>query len=354
MVLDTTKKKKIYQYDTTYTPSNIDIFSTLFSDGAIANGVYQELLCEKIRKLTDCKYVFLTNSGTAALHIALLSLDTSSNDQVILPSYLCQDVLNSILYTGAKPVFVDINSNNYSLDISHTISKISSITKAIIVPYLYGDIFSLDELKKYGIPIIEDLAHCFGGSINGQKLGSIGDIGMTSFGRGKFVDGGSGGAIFTNNSKIAEKIKILLTPTTNNYKINFNYNLPNIIAAIICEKLSFIDRDISKRKKIAQKYIDKISQIDKVHIRYKSNQDSFFYRFFLDVDIDKKKFIENMEDEDVVCGVGINHPLHTAYGYDYDLPNTKIASKKSIGLPTRPNLTDEEIESIIKAIKDVL
>ena len=278
----------IYQYDTTYSPSNIEVFSNIFSSGTIANGVYQELLCDKIKQLTDCKYAFLTNSGTSALYLALLSLDTSSSDQVILPSYLCQEVLNSVVYTGAKPVFVDINSNNYSLDISHTISKISSTTNAIIVPYIYGDIFSLDELKQHGIPIIEDLTHCFGGSINGQKLGSIGDIGMTSFGNGKFVDGGFGGAVFTNNSEIAEKIKMLLTSSTNNYKINFKYIIPNIIAAIIYEKLSLLDKHISNRKKIAQKYIDEISHIDKVHVRYKSNRDSFFYRFFLMLMLIKK------------------------------------------------------------------
>lgn len=344
----------IYQYDTTYNPSNIEVFSNIFSSGSIANGAYQELLCEKIKKLTDCKYAFLTNSGTSALHLSLLSLDTSSNDQIILPSYLCQEVLNSVVYTGAKPVFVDINSNNYSLDISHTMRKISSATNAIIVPYMYGDVFPLDELKQLDIPIIEDLAHCFGGSINGKKLGSVGDIGVTSFGNGKFVDGGFGGAVFTNNSEIAEKITTLLTPSTMNYKISFKYNIPNILAAIIYEKISLIPEHISNRKKIAQKYIDQLSKIAKVNIRYKSNHDSFFYRFFIDIDVDKKQFIKNMNDRGVICGVGIDYPLHIMYGLNSELSNTEIASKKGVALPTRPNLNDKEIETIIDAIKNVL
>ena len=149
-------------------------------------------------------------------------------------------------------------------------------------------------------------------------------------------------------------LKSLLSPSTTDYKINYNYSIPNILSAIIYEKISLIDKHIANRKQIAKKYIEKLSQISGINVRYKSNQDSFFHRFIIDVDSDKKIFIKNMADRGVVCGIGVDYPLHIMYKQNYDLPNTKTASKKGFALPIRPNLTDEEIELITDAVKNIL
>jgi dTDP-4-amino-4,6-dideoxygalactose transaminase len=344
----------IYQYDTTYGPKNEKIFSEMFQNGAISEGKYQNLLRNKLRIVTGCKYVFLTDSGTSALHIALLSLGVTQQNEVIIPSYLCHDVLNSINYTGANPRFVDINSYNYSMNISLVKKEISSKTKAIILPYMYGDIISLDELESLGIPIIEDIAHCTGGKINGKPVGSFGTVGMTSFGDRKYLDGGFGGAVFTNNHTIATKIQHLLdTRSSRKYSISYKYQIPNIIAAIIYEKTSLLNEYSKNRKKIAAYYMEKL-QSKNLKFRYGSTNDSFFYRFMIDLQGNKKTFIKKMASKGIVCGVGVDYTLHKMVGAKQKLPNTDYASEKSVALPIRPNLSEHEMDLIIKAVCECL
>ena len=345
----------ILQYDTSYSPANIEIISKIFSDGSISTGNYQKLLKKRLQKLTGSKYVFLTNSGTAGLHLALMSLGISTGDKVITPSYLCEQVLNSISFTGAKPTFVDINPDNYSINLEDVKKSIDNNTKAIIIPYLYGDIFSINELKELNIPLIEDICHCTGGSINNRHIGSLGEIGMTSFGEAKFLDGGFGGAVFTNNADLAKKIKSMLShSTTGKYAKNYDYNIPNIIAAVIYEKSFYIKNEIKNRKKIAKYYMDVLKNQD-ISLRYTNVSDSFFYRFMIDISSNKMSFIKKMRSKGIVCGVGVNNPLHELFNdFRQKLPNTKFAVKKSVALPTRPNLTQYELDRIVTAISNCL
>lgn len=345
----------IYQYDTTYNPKNFQIFSEMFTTGTIGVGDYQNLLRERLKEITGCKYVFLTNSGTSALYIALRSIDISETREVVIPSYLCQEVLNAIRYTGASPSFVDINSFNYSMDLQQTKKSISTKTGAIIVPYMHGDAFSIEVLKDLGVPIIEDIAHCTGCTLNGNKVGSFGTVGITSFGDRKYLDGGFGGALFTNNSDLAHKIQSLLTLNMEGkYNINYNYNIPNIIASIIYEKSFLINEYSKSRRKIAEYYIEHFKNKN-VEIRYNSILDSFFYRFMLDIPIDKKQFIKNMKSRGVICGVGVDYPLNVIMGKEEpNLPNTDFASKKSIALPIRPNLMKYEMDKIIDAVSECI
>lgn len=340
---------KILQYDTTFRPKDLQLFDNIFSSGTIASGEYQKLLQNRLKELTGCKHVFLTSSGTAALHIALLSLGITTKHDVILPSYLCQEVLNSVRYVNANPHFVDINSSNYSVDFEDIKKSISKKTGAIIVPYMYGDAFIINELQELGIPLIEDLAHCTGGKINNKKLGSYGAVAMTSFGDRKFLDGGYGGAVFTNDDDLAEKIGSFLSISTKNYKLNFNYNIPNIVSAIIYEKSFLLEQNIKNRKKIAHRFLEELHET--VNMRYNDVNDSFFHRFILDLKGNKNRFIASMYSKGIICGVGVAEPLHVIFKSKKHLPNTEFASKNSIALPIRPNLSDEEVDLIIKSVK---
>jgi len=342
----------IFQYDTSFSPKNPKIFSEIFNKGEITIGNYQDKLREELKKITGCKFVFLTSSGTAALHIALLSLELPKNKEIIIPSYLCQEVLNAINYAGHRVRFVDINQSNYSMNIENTKKNITTATGAIIVPYMYGDIVPISNLLDEQVPIIEDIAHCTGGSIDGKRVGSKGIVSMTTFGDRKFLDGGFGGAVFTNNEEISAKIEKLLTPCTNgSYQTNYNYAIPNVIAAIICEKISNLDTQIKRRKEIARYYLENLKETD-IKYRYLSTEESFFYRFMIDISNNKREFIKKMASQQVTCGVGVDYPLHKMMGVnDLKLPNTNYASEKSVALPIRPNLEQSEINHIVQAVQ---
>ena len=351
MVLDTSKKKKIYQYDTTFSPSSFREIKKIFSSGQLSVGNYQEKLKNQLKKITSCKYIFLTNSGTTGLHLSLLAAGASKNKDVILPSYLCEEVLNAVKYTQATPKFVDINSTNYSIDLSKTKKSITKKTSAIIVPYQYGDLVDIEILKNSKVPIIEDICHCTGGKISQKYLGSFGSIGITSFNDRKFLDGGYGGAVFTNNAVYAKKIESLLSLSKNKkYRINYNYSIPNLASYVIFEKSKKLNRDIINRRKIADYYLKSFKNTN-LKIRYESLKNSFFYRFMIDVPNNKHNFIKKMMSLGIVCGIGVDFPLHKMYGTKENLPNTDLAVKNSIALPIRPNLTNSELIRITTAVK---
>ena len=351
MVLDTSKKKKIYQYDTTFSPSSFREIKKIFSSGQLSVGNYQEKLKNQLKKITSCKYIFLTNSGTTGLHLSLLAVGASKNKDVILPSYLCEEVLNAVKYTQATPKFVDINPTNYSIDLSKTKKSITKKTSAIIVPYQYGDLVDMEILKNSEVPVIEDICHCTGGKISQKYLGSFGSIGMTSFNDRKFLDGGYGGAVFTNNTTYAKKIESLLSLSKNKkYEINYNYSIPNLASYVILEKSKKLNQDIIKRRKIADYYLKSFKNTD-LKIRYDSLKNSFFYRFMIDIPNNKHNFIKKMMSLGIICGVGVDFPLHKMYGSKENLPNTDIAVKNSIALPIRPNLKISELIKITAAVK---
>ena len=352
MVLDATlKKQKIYQYDTTFSLSSFVEIKKIFSLGQLSVGNYQEKLKNQLKKITSCKYIFLTNSGTTGLHLSLLAVGASKNKDVILPSYLCEEVLNAVKYTQATPKFVDINSTNYSIDLSKTKKSITKKTSAIIVPYQYGDLVDIEILEDSKVPIIEDICHCTGGKISQKYLGSFGSIGMTSFNDRKFLDGGYGGAVFTNNAVYAKKIESLLSLSKNKkYRINYNYSIPNLASYVIFERSKKLNQDIIKRRKIADYYLKSFKNTD-LQIRYESLKNSFFYRFMIDVPNNKHNFIKKMMSLGIVCGIGVDFPLHKMYGSKENLPNTDLAVKNSIALPIRPNLTNSELRKITTAVK---
>ena len=343
-------KNMIFQYDTKFSPPTLKNIRKIFSTGQISTGNYQEKLQNQLKKITGCKYVFLTNSGTAGLHLALLAVGTTKNNEVILPSYLCEEVLNSVKYTHATPKFIDINPTNYSIDLSKAKRSITKRTSAIILPYQYGDFVDPDIVNNSKVPIIEDICHCTGGIKFQKHLGSFGSIGMTSFNDRKFLDGGYGGAIFTSNLAYAKKIQSLLTLSAGKkYRINYNYSIPNLISYIILEKSKKLNSEIKKRRRIASYYLKSFAKTN-LGIRYKSVDDSFFYRFMIDVPNKKHHFIKKMASLGIICGLGVDFPLHKMYNSKENLPNTNFAVEKSIALPIRPNLSNFELKKIVKAV----
>ncbi len=353
MTLKFTMPKKnentVFQYDTSFSPT-LSIIKKIFSNGQISIGNYQTLLQDQLKKITGSKYVFLTNSGTTGLFLALLAVGASKKNDVILPSYLCEEVLNAVSYTEAKPNFVDINSKNYSIDLSKAKKSITKKTSAIIVPYQYGDVVDLKPIKNSGVPIIEDICHCTGGKYFGKYLGSFGNIGMTSFGDKKFLDGGYGGAVFTNDSKYAKKISSYLTLSKDKkYLVNYNYNIPNLISYIIFEKSKLLNNDIKRRKKIANYYFKSFANTE-IKFRYDSLDNSLFYRFMIDLPGNKHNFVNQMKSLGIICGIGVDYSLHKMYNSKISLPNTDFAVKKSIALPIRANLSNNELKKIVSSV----
>ncbi|HEU4824392.1 MAG TPA: DegT/DnrJ/EryC1/StrS family aminotransferase, partial [Nitrososphaeraceae archaeon] len=166
-----------------------------------------------LRGYLNVRHAIAVNSGTSALHAALLSADIEQGDEVLLPSFTFVATANSVMAVGAKPIFVDINKHDYTIDISDLQSKITKNSKAIIPVHLYGHPCNMNEIvelaEKRSINVIEDACQSLGSTYNNKQTGTLGIMGCFSFYASKVLTSGEGGAVVTNDNSIAEKIKMI-------------------------------------------------------------------------------------------------------------------------------------------------
>lgn len=183
---------------------------TLFSPWKWIKGDETKKVEQWFKRYFQTPFVFSFDSGRSGEYAILKSLGIGKGDEVLLQAFTCVAVPNSVLWTGATPVYVDVGSS-FTLDLSDLEKKITKHTKAVIVQHTFGIAANIDEIKKiakkYKLPFIEDCAHTLGGSVDGEKLGSFGDGAFFSFGRDKVVSSVFGGIVITKDKKLAKKLE---------------------------------------------------------------------------------------------------------------------------------------------------
>jgi dTDP-4-amino-4,6-dideoxygalactose transaminase len=165
---------------------------------------------DTLKSFMDCQSVSLVGSGTTAIIVALWALRLPPGAEVIVPSMCCPAVPLAVAFTGAKPVFADVELSDFNLSIASVKKVCSPRTHALVLVHAFGQPASADVIcewaRQANLKVIDDAAQAFGGEYHGRRLGTWGDIGITSFGRSKILDVGQGGAIFTNNSALATDV----------------------------------------------------------------------------------------------------------------------------------------------------
>lgn len=289
-----------------------------------------------------------TCSGTAAIHLALCSLDVSEGDEVIIPSYVCNSLLNSIYLTKATPRIVDVEERNYNISPEEARQAINDKTKAIIVPHLFGKPANLDELIDLGIPIIEDCAQSVGAFYSGNKrVGSIGDISIFSFGATKMLTSGEGGMALSKSMEMVKKMQWLK-------KTQFEgYRMSDLQAALGCSQLQKLDNFIRKRRKIADIYYDVLANYKNILPEKKNH---VFYRFTIKTKEDIQKYVKKA----LKHGMVIRQPiapaaLHQQLNLNKNkYRNTEKLMKMLISIPIYPSLTESDAVYIATIIKSIL
>lgn len=229
-----------------------------------SHGEYIARFEEKLQGYLKTKNITTVSNGTVALHLALVALGIGVGDEVIVPSSSFIATLNAVLYTGATPVFVDIEEGTWGMDSSQIEDVITENTKAVIVVHLYGRSCNVSQIKnitqKYGIFLIEDNAEAFGGTLDDEMLGTIGDFGTFSFFGNKIITTGEGGAIFAKDDEMFKKIIEYknhgMSPEKKYYhkNIGYNYRMTNMQAAIGLAQIEQIEIFLSKRLEIEAWY----------------------------------------------------------------------------------------------------
>jgi dTDP-4-amino-4,6-dideoxygalactose transaminase len=307
-------------------------------------------------------------SGTDALHLSLKALGIGEGDEVITTPFTFFATVEAVLYTGAKPVFVDIEPDTYNIDTSLIEQKITKRTKAILPVHIFGhpaDMKNImDIAARYNLKVIEDCAQSFGASLNGKKTGSFGNAGCFSFYPSKNLGAyGDGGMVTLNDPQVADEIRKLRNHgSRGGYRhecLGYNSRLDEIQAGILLVKLKRIDEYNKKRRENASLYNSLL--FDAVVTPMEKNGAYHVYHQYT-IRSDKKEFIQQcLKEHSISSVVYYPIPLHLQEATKFlghregDFPVTEQVSLEVISLPIYPELEEEDIrftsEIIHKCLK---
>ena len=338
----------------------------VLKSGMIAQGPKVEEFEQKFAEWVGAEYGIAVNSGTAALHVALLACGIGEGDEVITTPFTFIASGNSILYTGARPVFADIDMKTYTLNPDSIEDLITEKTKAIMPVQLYGQSADMDRIneiaEKYGLIVIEDAAQAHGAAYNGQKVGSIGDMSCFSFYPTKNMTTSEGGIITTDDDELAEKARIFrahgATVRYHHDAIGYNFRMTDISAAIGLAQLENIDEFNEKRIANAAYLNEGLKDVDGVITPYCADGSKHVYhQYTIRVEKgDRDDWVDIIND----CGVGTgihypiplyNQPIYRALGIEGNCPNAELAADNVISLPVHPSLSKEDLDIVIEAVK---
>ena len=338
----------------------------VISKTAFIGGEYVEKFEKEFSRYQEADYCVGVGNGTDALEIALESLNLPKESEVIVPANSFIASSEAVTRSGHKVVFCDCDENNYTISMISLRAKISSNTKAIMAVHLYGHPCDMDEIlsiaKEHNLKVIEDCAQAHGSIYKGRKVGAIGDIGTFSFYPGKNLGAyGDGGAIVTNNESLAIKCRMIANHgRIEKYNHEFegrNSRLDGLQAAILSVKLRYLDKWTSSRIKVAEFYLKKLKNIDNLILPKREEWAKQVYHLFVIRSKKRDALQEYLKAHDISSGIHypIALPKLKAYAYippDYIKFFANSIDAELLSLPIGDHLTQDDLEKIIKVIKE--
>jgi len=318
-------------------------------------------------KYVGTKYGVSTCNGTTALHLALACLGVGRGDQVIVPSLTFVAPVSAVVYTGAKPVFVDSDPRYWCIDPEKIRKKISNRTKGIIAVDLYGHPCDMDPIleiaRAEGLFVIEDCAEAHGAEYKGKKVGRFGTISCFSFYGNKMLTTGEGGMCLTDSYGYASSMRILRDHGMNPRKrywhdvVGFNYRLTNLQAALGVAQLSKLDSTISKKRRLARTYRDLLRGVESIVLPPEMPWAKNVYWLYsvLLQESSRPKVMRQMDR----AGIELRpffYPAHKLppYRTKDHLTTAEELSRQGINLPSGAGLSDEDVSYVCKSLKRAL
>jgi UDP-2-acetamido-2-deoxy-ribo-hexuluronate aminotransferase len=336
--------------------------SDVLHHGRYIMGPEVEELEETLKKFTNSKYCITVSSGTDALTISLMALGVGPGDEVITTPFSFISTSEAIVNVGAKPVFVDIEIDTCNIDSSQIESKITNRTKAILPVSLYGQPSDMDQInkiaKKYKIPVVEDAAQSFGAEYKARKSCNLSDIGCTSFFPSKPLGCyGDGGAIFTNDEKLANACKeIRVHGQSKRYvhnRVGLCGRMDTIQCAIVLAKFDKFDWELRQRIYIGKRYNEALDSYNIQRIQQRSNVTSVFGQYTI-LSNNRKDLQRFLQNSNIPTIVHYPVPINEQQAYsDQSISSTFSAikaSKEVLSLPMSAYLTEAEQDFVIKKL----
>jgi dTDP-4-amino-4,6-dideoxygalactose transaminase len=316
----------------------------------------------------NADYGIAVNTGTSALHLALLAAGIGAGDEVITVPFTFVATTAAIYYTKATPIFVDIDPVSYTIDVTQIEKAITKRTKAILPVHLYGQPADmepiLDIAQRHGLVVIEDAAQAHGAEYKGQRVGSIGDIGCFSFYPGKNLGAyGEGGMAVTNNPEYAHTMGMLRDwgqeRRYHHVLKGYNYRMDGIQGAILRVKLRYIEEWTEARRTHAAQYNQLLADsglLTPVTLPYSRH----VYHVYAVRTRQRECLQQQLNDQGIQTGIHYPIPVHlqTAYsdlGYQYgDFPHSESAAREELSLPMYAELSTAQIATVSEKVKEAI
>ena len=334
----------------------------ILEKGNYIQGEEVKIFEKQLAAYLNIKHVISCANGTDALQIALMALGINVDDEIIIPAFSYVSVIEVICLLGAKPVLVDVNPDTFQIDENEIKEAITSKTKAIIPVHLFGACGNLADIlniaKENQLFVIEDNAQALGAKYQNQFLGTWGDIGCTSFFPTKnLACFGDGGALFTNDDELAERIRSFRNyGSAEKYVFNYqgyNSRMDEIQAAILSLKLPNLDIENEYRRRIAERYLREINN-PKIILPPSDSIDNDVWHLFV-IRTKRRDELQNYLAENGVQTL-IHYPIPPNKQWAYkemnhlDFPITNTIQNEVLSLPISPVTTEKEVTQIIQIL----
>ena len=382
---ETESRWKVPLADVSLGPEEIEAVTQVLKSGWLSMGPKTEEFEHRFKEFLGVKHAFAVANGTAALHLACEAIGLKEGDEVLCPALTFVATANAILYTGALPVFIDINGpHDLNLSVVDAAAKVTERTRAIMVVHYGGYPCDMDGVRalaaRHDLKIIEDCAHAPGAVYHSQDgpqmVGTIGDLGCFSFFANKNLTTGEGGLVATKDDELAEKIRIMrshgmTTLTWDRHRGHsfsydvvargYNYRLDEMRAALGMVQLARLEEQNSRRRNLTQLYQQELGKIEQVELPFRGSPEGAAHHLFpvlLLPKADRVAFMAALAADGIQTSIHYP-PIHRfshyrslwPVDYSHRLPFTDDLADREITLPLFPTMTGEQLEKVGRGVK---
>jgi len=333
----------------------------VLDSGFLAQGARTAEFENQFANMLGVKHAIAVSNGTCAIQIALLAEGIGPGDEVITSPFTFIATANAIVFTGAKPVFADIEMDSFNISPEKIEAAITPRTKAILPVHLYGQVCDMDEIeaiaKKHGLKVIEDACQSVLATYKGKHAGSFG-TGTFSFYATKNMMTGEGGMITTNDDYIADQCRLIrnhgMKQRYVHEMVGYNFRMTDIQAAIGLAQIQRVEAFTEKRRENAALFNNQIHSV--VTPKVLADREHVWHQYTVRIENNQRDAaMEKLSQAGIYCGIYYPIPLHKQQSMEKyvdsgSFPVTEQACTEVLSLPVHPGLTDEELERIVMEV----